>query len=75
MNKKRSGRAASAHLEAARESRDLPHPITFFLSAGQRLDVLRALRRLDPDRARALLILVRAPRSPRNARRRRSKHA
>ena len=36
----------------------LPHPVTFFLSAGERKRVLRALKRLDRDRARALRVAV-----------------
>jgi hypothetical protein len=33
----------------------LPHALTFFLSAEQRRAVVRKLRRVDRDRARALL--------------------
>lgn len=37
---------------------DLPHPLTFFLTASQRAQVLRALRRIHPDRATALRIAL-----------------
>lgn len=37
-------------------SRDgLPHALTFFLTVGERREVLRALRGRDPDRRTALL--------------------
>ncbi len=38
----------------APDSRDLPHPITFFVTGRERAQILRALRRLDGDRAFAL---------------------
>lgn len=34
--------------------RDLPHPITFFVSGRDRRQILRALRRIDGNRAFAL---------------------
>ena len=37
---------------------DLPHPVTFFLTADERRDVLRVLGQVDCDRNRALLTLV-----------------
>ena len=36
------------------DTRDFPHPLTIFLSARDRSRALRALRRIDGDRARAL---------------------
>lgn len=39
---------------------DLPHALTFFLSHARRRRVLAGLRRLHPDRARALEIALRA---------------
>lgn len=38
----------------APDPRDLPHPITFFVSGRDRAVILRALRRLDGDRVFAL---------------------
>lgn len=38
---------------------DLPHALTFFLSSDERAAVLRALRRRDKDRSRALLRALR----------------
>lgn len=35
-----------------------PHPMTFFLTARQRARIVRALRRIHPDRSRALLIAL-----------------
>lgn len=50
----------------ARGSGDLPHPITFYLTARQRDAVLRRLNRHDADRTRALLSALRvAPRCDR----------
>jgi len=41
-------------------SRDrLPHALTFFLTEDERRKVLRRLRRIDKDRARALLRALR----------------
>lgn len=34
--------------------RDLPHPITFFVSGRERRQILRALRRIDGNRVCAL---------------------
>lgn len=34
---------------------DLPYPLTFFLTARDRAKVLRALKRIDTNRSRALL--------------------
>ncbi|MEZ6242704.1 MAG: hypothetical protein R3B57_06635 [Phycisphaerales bacterium] len=39
----------------AGDAGELPHALTFFLTSAQRTAVLRALRRVDEDRARALL--------------------
>lgn len=36
------------------DARDLPHPVTFFMTGRERSQVLRALRRLDGDRVFAL---------------------
>lgn len=36
----------------------LPSSLTFFLTLPERRRVLRALRRIDPDRSRALLHLI-----------------
>ncbi len=36
----------------------LPSAVTFFLTAGQRREVVRALRAIDRDRARALLLAL-----------------
>lgn len=36
------------------DRRDLPHPVTFFMTGRERSQVLRALRRLDGDRVFAL---------------------
>lgn len=36
------------------DKRDLPHPITFFVTGRERAQILRALRRLDGDRVFAL---------------------
>ncbi len=36
------------------DSRDLPHPVTFFMTGRERLRILRALRRIDGDRVFAL---------------------
>ena len=38
---------------------DLPHALTFFLTAAQRTEALRALKRRDKDRATALLKALR----------------
>ncbi|HZW09543.1 MAG TPA: hypothetical protein VFF69_06550 [Phycisphaerales bacterium] len=38
----------------APDARDLPHPLTFFVTGRERAQILRALRRLDGDRAFAL---------------------
>lgn len=50
---------------------DLPHPLTFFLSADDRALVLRALRRRDRHRSTALLRALRIDdgKGARNARR------
>ncbi len=40
---------------AAPDAGELPHALTFFLSAAQRRAVLAGLKRIDGDRARALL--------------------
>jgi hypothetical protein len=37
------------------DARDLPHPLTFFVTGRQRARILRALRRIDGDRSFALL--------------------
>lgn len=37
----------------------LPHALTFFLTEDERREVLRKLRRIDKDRARALLRALR----------------
>jgi hypothetical protein len=37
----------------------LPFPVTFFVTAGQRRAILRRLRRVDPNRTRALLRALR----------------
>ncbi|VAX40645.1 hypothetical protein MNBD_PLANCTO03-2438, partial [hydrothermal vent metagenome] len=36
------------------DCRDLPHPVTFFMSGRERSQILRALRRIDGDRVYAL---------------------
>ena len=36
------------------DCRDLPHPVTFFMSGKERSQILRALRRIDGDRVYAL---------------------
>lgn len=36
------------------DRRDLPHPVTFFMTGRERAQVLRALRRIDGDRVFAL---------------------
>jgi len=38
----------------APDSRDLPHALTFFMTGCERLQILRALRRLDGNRVFAL---------------------
>lgn len=43
---------------------DLPHPVTFFLKAGERRRVLRALRAIHTDRAAALLKALNIRRRP-----------
>ncbi len=43
----------------APDAGELPHALTFFLTGAQRAAVLRALRRVDADRARALLRVLR----------------
>jgi len=43
---------------------DLPHPVTFFLTAGERRRVLRALRTIHADRAAALLKALSIRRKP-----------
>lgn len=50
------GEAASecAGPAAPPDVRDLPHPLTFFVSGRDRRRILRALRRVDGDRAFAL---------------------
>ena len=40
--------------EPAPDSRDLPHALTFFMTGCERLQILRALRRLDGNRVFAL---------------------
>jgi len=53
----------------APDARDLPHALTFFLTARERAAVLRALRRVHHDRGRALLIAAaRAARGRRRGR-------
>jgi hypothetical protein len=37
---------------------DLPHPLTFFLTSRERTLVLRALRHIHANRARALLLAL-----------------
>jgi hypothetical protein len=39
---------------APTDARDLPHPITFFVTGRERAQILRALRRIDGNRAFAL---------------------
>lgn len=54
----RTRRDRSDRVPKPREGGDpdaLPHALTFFLSAAERRAVLRALRRFERDRARALL--------------------
>lgn len=54
---KHSNNALPAHdLEpkAAPDVRDLPHPLTFYMTGRERLQILRALRRLDGNRLYAL---------------------
>ncbi len=36
------------------DCRDLPHPVTFFMTGRERSRILRALRRIDGDRVFAL---------------------
>jgi len=36
------------------DPRDQPHPVTFFMTGRERLQILRALRRIDGDRVFAL---------------------
>jgi hypothetical protein len=40
--------------KAAPDVRDLPHPLTFYMTGRERLQILRALRRLDGNRLCAL---------------------
>ncbi len=50
----------STHVpEPAPEPGTLPHSLTFFLSSRERRDVLRELKRLERDRSRALLGVLR----------------
>lgn len=49
-----SGRGVPAPAPAGGQG-ELPHALTFFLTGGQRAAVVRALRRIDRDRVRALL--------------------
>ncbi len=46
------------------EPGDLPRTLTFALTARQRADVLRVLRRYDPDRALALRMALGIERTP-----------
>lgn len=43
---------------AAPETDSLPHPLTFFVSAGERRAILAALRRRHRDRATALRLAL-----------------
>jgi hypothetical protein len=46
-------------------ARDLPQPVTFFVTARQRADILRRLRRFDAaDRAAALCRALGVPHHP-----------
>jgi hypothetical protein len=48
-------RSPSRHAPAPPpDCRDLPHPLTFFVTGRERAQILRALRRLDGNRAFAL---------------------
>ncbi|MEM9065884.1 MAG: hypothetical protein AAGB51_10390 [Planctomycetota bacterium] len=42
----------------SRDRDHLPHPVTFFLTESERRRVLKKLRRIDRDRARALLVAL-----------------
>lgn len=45
---------AAEALPDAPDPRDLPQPLTFFVSGRERAQILRALRRIDGNRAFAL---------------------
>ncbi len=45
---------SGSHPAEPPESRDLPHPVTFFMTGRERSRILRALRRIDGDRVYAL---------------------
>ena len=49
-----SGPVSAPAPAPAPDSRDLPHALTFFMTGCERLQILRALRRLDGNRVFAL---------------------
>jgi hypothetical protein len=53
--RKAAARASQADPAPAPPIETLPHPLTFFLSEGERQAVLARLRRCERDRTRALL--------------------